>query len=79
MSSDSAAKAPRVVYHSDRRTVVTDDVLVVEIAREEGWIRETASGGPMSGELRAEMAHGKWSRHLAPEEDALVAFALSSR
>ncbi len=74
MTTQSATT--RIIYSSSRRTVVTDENIVLLIEGEGGWIRKQGSGGPLSGELLARRTEGRWSRPLDVAEEALVRIAM---
>jgi hypothetical protein len=70
MLSETANEAPRAIYSSSRRVVVSWSNLVMEVADggATGWLRLSGTAGPMSGELRATLTDGAWSQPLSDDE-----------
>ncbi|MCZ7861627.1 hypothetical protein O9X98_09455 [Agrobacterium salinitolerans] len=70
MSSEATISEPRTIYTSSRRSVVSWNGLVMEVADggTSGWLRASGTAGPMSGELHATLTDGAWSRPLTDGE-----------
>lgn len=78
MSSEAAISEPRAVYSSSRRSVVSWNGFVMEVTDggAAGWLRASGAAGPMSGELRATLTDGEWSRPLTGGETRMWQLAV---